>query len=171
MMKFTVPAATIAVALFLSSTTAFSQTQTGDMAISMTVAAECTIATEALAFGTVGIIDTNIDAEANLTVQCTSGSAYQISLDDGLGVGATTAARLLTNTATSDDVATYSLYQDASRTTVWGSTAGTNTVDSDAATGADEVITVYGRVDAGQNVATGTYQDTVVATITYGTGL
>ncbi|WP_250954226.1 spore coat U domain-containing protein [Rhizobium sp. CG5] len=170
-MKLTIPAATAAVALLLSSTTAFSQTQTGDMAVSMTVAAECTIATEALAFGTVGIIDTNIDAEADLTVQCTSGSAYQISLSDGAGDGATTAARLLTNTVTIADTATYSLYQDAGRATLWGNTAGTNTVDSDTATGADEVITVYGRVDSGQNVATGTYQDTVVATISYGTGL
>lgn len=171
MMKYSIPAATAAAALFLSSSTAFSQTQTGDMALSMTVAAECTIATEPMAFGTVGIIDANVDATANITVQCTAGSPYQISLGTGLGVGATTAVRLLTNTVTAADTATYSLYQDAARTVVWGNTATTDTVDSATATGADEVIAVYGRVDAGQNVATGAYADTVVATITYGTGI
>ncbi|MFN7102286.1 MAG: spore coat U domain-containing protein [Pseudorhizobium sp.] len=170
-MKYSIAATATTVALLLSPTMALSQTATGNMGLSLTVAAECTLATTDLAFGTTGIVDADIDVAAELTVQCTAGSPYEISLSDGAGVGATTAARLLTNTVTVADTATYSLYQNADHTTVWGSIAGTDTVDSPAATGADEVITVYGRVDGGQNIATGTYGDTVVATITYGTDL
>jgi spore coat protein U-like protein len=171
MMKYFIPTTATTIALLLSPAVAQSQTQTGNIALSMTVAAECTLATADLAFGTTGIIDADIDVAADLTVQCTAGSPYEISLSDGAGVGATTAARLLTNAVTAADTATYSLYQNADRTTVWGNIGGTDTVDSLAATGADEVITVYGRVDGGQNIATGTYGDTVVATITYGTDL
>ncbi|PWW04404.1 spore coat protein U-like protein [Hoeflea marina] len=169
-MKYFIASTVLSAATILSATSVFAQTATDNMAVSMTVAAECTIAAEALPFGTVGIVDADIDVDTSVTVQCTAGSDYVISFGDGLGATATTAARELTNTTTAD-FATYSLYQDDLRTVVWGSEAGVDTPAASVATGVDEIIPVYGRVDGGQNVPTGTYEDTVVATITYGTSL
>jgi spore coat protein U-like protein len=59
----------------------------------------------------------------------------------------------------------YSLYQDSNHTTVWGDTAGTGV--SHTGTGTATNITVYGRVAGAQNVPAATYNDTVVATVTF----
>ena len=60
----------------------------------------------------------------------------------------------------------YSLYQNSSRTTVWGNTVGTNTV-SGTGSGLGQALTVYGRVPPQTTPAPGTYTDTIVATVTY----
>jgi spore coat protein U-like protein len=60
----------------------------------------------------------------------------------------------------------YFLYQNVGRTTVWGNTVGT-APSSVAGTGAPQNFTVYGAVTGGQNVPTGSYTDTVVATVTF----
>jgi spore coat protein U-like protein len=59
----------------------------------------------------------------------------------------------------------YNLYTDASRVTVWGDgSAGTATLNGDAE---EATYTLYGRVPARQNVHTGEYTDTLIATVTY----
>ena len=58
----------------------------------------------------------------------------------------------------------YGLYQNAGRSTEWGSTTGTDTVDG-TATGDDD-MTVYGEVPA-QDVVSGDYSDTVTVTIVF----
>lgn len=60
----------------------------------------------------------------------------------------------------------YTLYQDSSFQTVWGSTAGTNTNDS-TGTGAAQSYTVYGKVTSSLNVPAGNYSDTVTIDVTY----
>lgn len=150
---------------------ALAQTATDTFGVSLTVEAECTLSAEDLAFGSTGIVDTDIDAEANLTVQCTEGSPYAIGLSAGAGIGATETARLLTHTTVPANTAAYQIFQETGRTTNWGNTEGVDTVDSTAATGADETVTVYGRVPGGQNVPSGEYGDTVTATIWYGSAL
>jgi len=59
----------------------------------------------------------------------------------------------------------YSLFQDVGHTTVWGNTGGTGVANT--GTGSQTAITVYGSVAAGQNVPSGNYSDTVVATVTF----
>ena len=59
----------------------------------------------------------------------------------------------------------YQLYSDAARTTVWGTTGG-DLVNA-TGTGVQVDHTVYGRVAASQNVAVGSYTDTVNVTVTY----
>jgi spore coat protein U-like protein len=62
---------------------------------------------------------------------------------------------------------TYNLYQDSARSTLWGNTSGT-APSAVAGTGTNADITVYGRVDAGQNLPVAvSYTDTVVATVTF----
>ncbi|MDB5540741.1 MAG: hypothetical protein JWQ89_2468 [Devosia sp.] len=170
MKRLLLPAAACAAAL-LSVPSTYAQSRTDSFGVSLTVEAECTVAADDLSFGTTGIIDGDIDAQANLTVTCTEGSAYAIGLDAGAGSGATVATRKLTHTTVPANTVDYSLFQNAGRSTLWGNTEGTNTVDSAAATGAPEIIPIYGRVNGGQNVPTGSYLDTVTATVWYGTDL
>jgi spore coat protein U-like protein len=61
---------------------------------------------------------------------------------------------------------TYSLYQDAGRTTVWGNTIGTNTV-AGTGNGASQSYTVYGRVPPQTTPAAALYGDTITVTVTY----
>jgi spore coat protein U-like protein len=60
----------------------------------------------------------------------------------------------------------YGLFTDATRTTNWGETVGTDTV-SGTGTGATQIVTVYGRIPATQNVGIGGYVDTITATVTF----
>jgi spore coat protein U-like protein len=60
----------------------------------------------------------------------------------------------------------YTLYSDSGRTTVWGTTIGTNTVAA-TGSGAAQSYTVYGRIPAQTTPAPGTYNDTVTVTVTY----
>jgi len=143
------------------SSAARAQTLDAPMGVSMVVAAECTITSTAMAFTGTGLIDANIVATADLTVQCTPGTPYAIALSNGGGAGATDTLRQMTSGTNTVD---YMIYQDAANTLPWSPTA---TLVSPAATGGNEIITAYGTVPTGQIVPTGTYADSVVATITY----
>jgi len=60
---------------------------------------------------------------------------------------------------------TYGLYRDAGFTGPWGDTGGT--VATGSGSGADQDLTVFGRVPAQATPAAGTYTDTIVVTVTY----
>lgn len=143
------------------SSAARAQTADAAMGVSLVVAAECTLASTAMAFPGTGLIDADLTATAALTVQCTPGTAYTIALSNGAGGAATDAMRQMTSGANTVD---YMIYQDEANTLPW---SPTDTLAVAVATGADEIFTAYGTVLAGQNVPTGTYVDSVVATITY----
>jgi spore coat protein U-like protein len=140
------------------------------MGITMTVAAECTLATDPVAFGAQGLIDTAVNMTGNITVQCTAGAPYQISLNAGTGVGATVAARLMTG-ATHGQLASYTIHQGTATGLVWGITPGTDTLDSAGATGNPEVLPFVAVLNAAQSVQADDYTDSVIATISYGSSL
>jgi spore coat protein U-like protein len=92
-------------------------------------------------------------------VACTKGSTGLVSLDNGLNFSGG-ARRMKTGT----NFLSYEMYNDAGRTTVWNAS---NTVSYTAASKASTGLTLYGRVAGGQDVAVGSYSDTVIATITF----
>jgi spore coat protein U-like protein len=139
-------------------------TTTAPMVVQMTITASCTISSAStLNFGSSGVIAADVDQTSTVQVQCTNTTPYNIGLDAGTGSGATVAARKMTNGAAT---ITYSLYSDSGRTTVWGSTIGTNTVSA-TGTGSAQSFTVYGRVPAQATPAPAVYTDTVSVTVTY----
>lgn len=143
---------------------AHATTTTTPMVVQMTITASCTISSAStLNFGSSGVIAANVDQTSTVQVQCTNTTPYNIGLDAGTGSGATVAARKMTNGAAT---ITYSLYSDSGRTTVWGSTIGTNTVSA-TGSGAAQSFTVYGRVPAQSTPAPAVYTDTVTVTVTY----
>ena len=124
-------------------------TSTSTMTVQMTITATCTVnSASALNFGTQGILSTNVDQTSTIQVTCTNTTPYNIGLDAGTGSGATVAVRKLTSGGATVN---YSLYSDTGRTTVWGTTIGTDTVAA-TGSGAAQNYTVYGRIPAGQNV-------------------
>jgi len=148
--------------LALASDSANAATATTTFAVNSTVVATCTISATAMAFGNyTGVV---ADSTSTISTTCTNTTPYQIGLDAGTGTGATVAARSMTGAGV---LLAYGLYSDATHTTNWGNTPGTDTPASVTATGAVQTVTVYGQIAAGLYVAPGVYADTITATITY----
>jgi spore coat protein U-like protein len=61
----------------------------------------------------------------------------------------------------------YTMYTDAARNTVWGDGTAGSAVNSLTGTGGAQAIPVYGRIPSGQAPATGTYNDTILVTLTF----
>ena len=135
----------------------------GDIAVTLHINEECLLATDGLLdFDETGIVDANVYATSELTIECTKHSAYEIGLSNGANaVGSQRKLKLAGET----DTLNYQLYTDNTYGTVWGSSS--NTVGSEDATGEDETHTIYGRIDTHQNAPAGDYTDTVTATIWY----
>ncbi|NMI16141.1 SCPU domain-containing protein [Xanthomonas hortorum pv. vitians] len=150
-------------------------TTTFNVKIAVTKACTITAASATdVDFGSVLSTSTaNADANGSVTAQCTALTPYNIALSAGSNAGTANdvTTRRMKNTdalVTTNNFIAYQLYQDLGRSTVWGSTSGTNTL-SRTATGINQVYPVYGRVTnpSANNPATGAYQDTITATIVY----
>jgi len=113
------------------------------------------------------------NAQGSVTAQCSALTPYTIALNAGANAATandvTTRRMINTDAAvTTNNYVGYQLYSNAARTTVWGATAGTNTV-AGTGNGLAQAYPIYGQVanPSVNNAATGNYQDTVTATITY----
>ena len=165
-MKTSIKALALTVALpLLWFSPAQGATATGNMTVRITIQAECKVQTATdMDFGTKGVIDANVDQTSIISVQCTTGTPYNVGLGAGAGSGATIAVRKMTSPASA--VINYSLYRDAGYAQVWGTTIGTDTV-SGTGNGALQPLTVYGRVPPQSTPGAGVYTDTVAITVTY----
>lgn len=141
-------------------------TATATLTVSLTLQANCSIATNPLNFGTNGVLATAINQQTNVAVTCTNTTPYNVGLDAGTVTGSSVTSRLMAGTATGNTATTVSfqLYQDSGHTTVWGNTQGTNTV-AGTGTGSAQSIAVYGQVPAQTTPKPDTYQTTVTATV------
>jgi spore coat protein U-like protein len=162
-------------ALFLISVDAPNKasaaTATANLTVSATIANTCTISTAALTFGAYDPIVANATSPLNgtgtITTTCTTGASPVITLGQGLhaGTGSTDPAPIR-RMNTGSNYMGYALYQDSGHATVWGNTSGTSPA-AVTGTGLAQNTTVYGQVSAGQDLPAGTYNDTVVATVTF----
>ena len=141
----------------------FAATTTGNLPVNATVAAACIFGNiTSVNFGNyTGAVN---NATGGIEVNCTNGTTYNISLGPGTFSGATVTTRRMTGTPSGN--LAYALYRDAARTQNWGQTIGTDTV-AGTGTGAIQPYTVYGQVAAGLTPVAGSYNDTVLITITY----
>jgi spore coat protein U-like protein len=110
----------------------------------------CTLTITTLNFGTYNAMLLNGTAAGKVTCA----GAWDIPLNAGTGAGGTETLRKMTGPGGVE--LSYELFTNAGRTTNWGNTTG-NEVTGTGNTN----ITVYGQIPAGQNVAQGTYIDTV----------
>src|SRR5215217_1845048 len=172
-LKNALTAAAVAASLTLASS-ADAATATANLTVTATVNSACSINSGTLNFGNYDPVLINGSAGIDLlgtgtmSVQCTLLGTAVVTLGQGAhaNTGSTDAVplrRMLRTTST--DYLFYTLYQDLTRLVVWGNTAGTGLPY--VGTGLSTPVTVFGTVPKGQNVPSGTYSDTVVATITF----
>ena len=135
-----------------------------------TVQGDCSITASSLDFGAAGLelSRTATDAVSTITMRCTQGTAYTIALDAGTGSGATVSERRMTRDA-GPETLRYSLYRDSARTQVWGDGSAGTVMQSGTGTGTQNSInhSVYGRLVPQAEPPTGTYHDTITATVTF----
>ena len=117
--------------------------------------AACTLSFTALAFGT--YTGTLLTGTSQATVNCPLLSGYSLPLNAGTGSGATTTTRKMTG---SSGTLSYQIFQNSSRTTNWGNTAGTDEVTG-TGTGSNQIINAYAQILGGQYGVPGSYTDTV----------
>jgi spore coat protein U-like protein len=154
----------VAIALAATNGSAQAATATTSFQVQLTIEAQCLInSASTLSFGTQGVLSANVDQTSTIQVQCTDTTPYTIGLDAGTGAGATVATRKLTGGGSTIN---FSLYTNSGRSSVWGTTIGSDTVAS-TGTGAAQSFTVYGRIPAQTTPAPATYTDTITVTVTY----
>ncbi len=160
------PMRTLAFAVLgLCAQPAIAGTATSSFPVNATIATACSLSSSAMNFGEVGVTGgTTIqtDSTSAITVTCTPGGEYYVSLDGGLH--AVAAQRMAQSGA---HVLAYDLYKDSARGTVWTNVTAAVYGTGD---GTAQTITIYGRVAAGLPSAPSSfadYTDTVVVTLTY----
>lgn len=103
-----------------------------------------------------------LDSAGTITYSCTLSISVTIDIGTGSGTYASRTMRAGTSTLA------YNLYTNAARTTVWGDgTSGTGHHGPVLGLIGSTTVSIYGRVPAGQDVAAGSYTDTVVVTLNY----
>jgi spore coat protein U-like protein len=162
----------------LSATPAQAGSQPANLAVTASIAANCTISTTAVAFGAYDPVVTNaataLNGTGSVIIGCTKGSAPTITLS--LGANASGAQRNMLNGSNTDLLA-YQLYQPTNNTTpstctfpgttVWGTTGANIFTPLAPGSKASRTFMVCGTVAAGQDVSVGSYSDTVVATVNF----
>ena len=142
-------------------------TATSSIAVSATIPSTCTISAGALGFGTYNSNSaTAVTATSTLTVNCVLLAAYTVSLSKGTAATFSPRTMTFTSGGTTYNL-NYNIYTDVAHTLIWGDgSASTNTV-AGVGTGVNQSLTAYGQIPAAQAGAVGTFNDTVVATISF----
>ncbi len=146
--------------------------------VSATIAASCSISSvAAVDFGN-NYNPSNISptyAGGSISIACVKGTHPTIALSGGNNPDAVTGARRMANTAAPGEVLSYSLFKPAgasytctqTETETWGA-SGLAVFDPGPASGfAATTFSICGKIDARQDVVTGTYTDQVIATVTF----
>ena len=120
----------------------------------------CNVSATDLNFGAVGDLRTSVVGQSTLSLQCTQGTGYTISLNGGLSGATDPTARKMTMGSSS---VTYGLYQNSARSLAWGpqSTLG------GSGTASTQTIPVNGLVPKQPKPPLGTYSDTIVVSVAY----
>lgn len=135
---------------------------TGTAAISGAVSPICSVSAGTLGFNTYSAGAAAL-ATATVTVNCSSGGAWQVSL--GAGNNASGGTRRMAGPSAS--FLAYQLFRDAARLVAWGDGTAHGARVTGTGTGSNQALTVYGRIPAGQSVPAGSYSDSVLVTVEY----
>jgi len=136
-------------------------TTQANFSVSATVATQCKVSANSLAFPTTSVLKTAVNATATVSITCNAAVPVTIGLDNGAtGTGPTT--RKMKSGTT--NAITYGIYRDAAASLPWGNTSGTDTASFSNGTG---TVTAYGKVPAQPSPPPGSYSDVVNVVITY----
>ncbi len=155
---------------------ALAGTATANLSVTATVDASCTINTSPVNFGTYQpTAATPTFVSGSLTIACVKGTTPAIGLSGGGNPGLNPGQRAMANAVTSEQLS-YFLYKPAlatpntcttNETDAWGAT-GTERLEPGATTTINAATySICGKIPAQQDVSTGSYQDTVIATVEF----
>ncbi len=125
------------------------------------VEAACTVSvSSSVNFGAYDVFSgTPRDSTGRFTWRCDSGTTPTVRITLTKGSSSTYLPRQMTSGA---NVLGYNLYRNSARTSVWGDeTQGTVAYYRRYGGSGTITVTIYGRISAGQDVAVGTYSDTI----------
>ncbi|WP_213768699.1 spore coat U domain-containing protein [Caballeronia sp. dw_19] len=165
-----------ALALVGSASAMAAGSTTATLTNSATIAASCTLTATGFTStydpvtANAGAAGTPVkDTSGSVTYTCTNGGTNALIALDGGGHDTGTSAipiRHLAGTTHTTDLLAYNLYQESTYTTPWGYTATAELAAVED--GTQHVQTVYTEIPAGQSLLhVDTYNDTVIATITF----
>lgn len=156
-------AAFLASVCLLPAASAYADTTTSDMTVSMNIAAYCTISSPpSLDFGSVTDLVTEHTAQATIPVNCSSGSSYKLIADNGANYDAVNSIRRMSD---GNDYISYSVYTDSAYSNAFPTTQAQAT--SMAGSGTVQNIPVYAKVSGQALPPVGSYTDTITLTINY----
>jgi spore coat protein U-like protein len=166
--KILVTLTTVGVLFVARDSSLMAATDTANLPVNVNVAANCTITTVGVTFAAdydpVELHATgNDDGTGSIVVTCTKGAGASIGLNNGANASGTQ-PRMKGPGASGTEYLNYMLYSDTGRTTTWNGVTRTITA---APSKAARTFTVYARIPGGQDISTGAYNDTVVATVTF----
>lgn len=143
---------------------AFASGHTGTFDVTASVADECQFVSKTdLAFGAYSPINGSaVDQASTVTVKCTDTTGYSVEL--GGGLNADVSDRRMVHSVDGTEFLGYSLFQDASRSVAWGIDA-TNSLTGQTGNGSNQVVDIFGRIAADQNVQPGSFSDTVAVSV------
>jgi spore coat protein U-like protein len=140
----------------------------GTMEVSAVVVPNCRFTLTPLHFGSYDPLGahqtTDLDATATVVLSCTRNAQAAITMDQGQNPVAGTGLRAL---AQREQLLRYQIFRDPTRTEVWSTGANALRFQADGNNGPRYEFTVYGRIPAAQEVASGMYTDVVTATVDF----
>jgi spore coat protein U-like protein len=142
--------------------------QTAPLPVVANVPRLCTVSTTPVNFGNYDSTSaTPTDANGAVIIQCTRGTAYTIDLGNGNNFSAGS-RRMASGAVLPTEFLTYGLFTNLPGGIPWGTgIAGGTTVLRTAPNTAPFSHTVFGRLNALQDVSVDSYSDTVLVTATF----
>lgn len=151
---------------FVDLTSCSQGDQTGNSVLNAraNLVSECMVNATTLDFG---IQPSNfsgpINATSEINTHCTNGTAYQITLSDGLHANGS----IRRMKSESGNYINYELYNEPSKSQRWGHSLNTSETIQKVSNGAPQSSLVYGEVLPTTGLVASTYKDTVTVTIVY----
>lgn len=134
--------------------------------------AVCTMSVTNVSFGAYDVFGTTpVDSDSGrVNISCTS-DVNKATITIGKSTTSNSFNPRQMKLTTGTDVLSYNIYTTSARTAIWGDgTGGTSTVRENRPSGKPQpwtsVLTMYGRIPAGQNVSVGSYSDNITVTVT-----
>ncbi len=149
--------------LVLGAAPAMAATATGNLSVTATVVATCSVATTPVAFGVINSATTNA-ATGTVAVSCTNGTGYSIALGDG---GYFSSGRRMQSSTTTYEYLPFELYQEVGHSTLWGDGSHGSVMGSLTGNGGTQSYNIYGLIPANQYSKADSYAATVQVTVTY----
>jgi len=130
--------------------------------VSARIINDCTINASPVSFGYQGVLTGAARANGSLSVRCTAGSSYRITLNGG-AVANAPASRKMKNAVTGETI-DYKLSASLDGP-VWGDGSSGTSMYTGTGNGVTQQVTVYGIVPQQTSPTPGDYSDKVIATV------